>query len=371
MRREALATAADMYEKAGNTGKTVATLERYVSLYESPFSEAIEARQRLLDMATKSSNTARVQYWQRELIKADTNAGSNRTDRSRLLAARAQLSLALPARDEFRAIRLVAPLKKSLAAKRKALEAARAAYRVAVDYRVAEVTTAATYETAELYRKLAQDIMASERPKKMSKEEREEYDTLLEEQALPFEDQAITIHELNAVRTVDGLWDPSIQASFAALAHLKAGRYGKSEIMVQSVAGGSAPLVDGVAKRVAGDLPAAQKSLEAATAADANNALAWTELGVVQRLQGSFAAAKQSYDRAIAADLAYAPAYRNLGVLQDLYLGDPVTALPSFERYKELSGEDKPVSGWIAELKQRIAKAAAKPAAEAPSGGKP
>ena len=371
VRREALATAADLYEKSGNSAKTVATLERYVAQYSSPFPEAIEARQRLLDMASKAGNTARTVYWQRELIKADANAGTNRSDRSRLLAARAQLALAVPTRDEFRAVRLVAPLKKSLAAKRKALEAARAAYRTAVDYRVAEVTTVATFETAELYRKLAQDIISSERPKKMSKDERDAYDTLLEEQALPFEDQAITIHELNTVRTTDGLWDAGVKASFAALAQLKAGRYGKTEILTQSVAGSSAALSEGVAHRVAGDLPGAEKALQAATAAETGNVLAWTELGVVQRMQGNFKGAKQSYDSAIAADPNYAPAHRNLGVLLDLYLGDPVAALQSFERYKSLTGEEKPVNGWIAELKQRIAKSAAQPAAQTPPGGKP
>lgn len=137
------------------------------------------------------------------------------------------------------------------------------------------------------------------------------------------------------------------------------------------MAGSSAALSEGVAHRVAGDLPGAEKALQAATAAETGNVLAWTELGVVQRMQGNFKGAKQSYDSAIAADPNYAPAHRNLGVLLDLYLGDPVAALQSFERYKSLTGEEKPVNGWIAELKQRIAKSAAQPAAQTPPGGKP
>ena len=96
------------------------------------------------------------------------------------------------ARDAFRGVRLVAPLKKSLAAKRKALDVALKAYKDAVDYRVGEVTAAATFEMAELYRTLGKDVMASERPKGLSRDEREQYDTLLEEQAFPFEDMAST-----------------------------------------------------------------------------------------------------------------------------------------------------------------------------------
>ena len=51
-------------------------------------------------------------------------------------------------------MRLTAPLKKSLVGKRQALDKALNAYKQAASYNVAEVTTVATYETAELYRTL-------------------------------------------------------------------------------------------------------------------------------------------------------------------------------------------------------------------------
>src|SRR6185437_16301977 len=104
-----------------------------------------------------------------------------------------------------------------------------------------------------------------------------------------------------------------------------------------------------------------------------SSAIAWTELGATQRMRGEFKDAEASYEKAIAADPNYAAAYRDLGVLTDLYLGDPERALTAFERYKEITGEDKPVSTWIAELRQRTGKPAprpaAKPAAEAPPAG--
>src|SRR5262249_1394413 len=59
----------------------------------------------------------------------------------------------------------------------------------------------------------------------------------------------------------------------------------------------------------------------------------------------------------------FAPAYRNLGVVSDLYLGDPERALVALERYKELTGEERPVTSWIAELRQRTGKPPVKPAA--------
>jgi tetratricopeptide (TPR) repeat protein len=100
---------------------------------------------------------------------------------------------------------------------------------------------------------------------------------------------------------------------------------------------------------------------------ESGSAVAWTELGATQSLRAEFRDAANSYQAAITADPRYAPAWRNLGVVADLYLDDPRRALSAFEQYKELSGEDKPVSGWIAELHQRLGIAPAKlPATQAP-----
>jgi hypothetical protein len=140
------------------------------------------------------------------------------------------LSLAEPTRNAFRGVPLTAPLKKSLVAKRKALDAALGAYRTAAEYQVAEVTTAATYEIAELYRQLAKDLMASERPKNLKGDALEQYDLLLEEQVYPFEEQAIQAHELNVARSKDGVYDESVRKSYQVLAELKPARYGKTEV---------------------------------------------------------------------------------------------------------------------------------------------
>jgi Flp pilus assembly protein TadD len=100
-------------------------------------------------------------------------------------------------------------------------------------------------------------------------------------------------------------------------------------------------------------LQVSEDALRRATVLDPTNATAWSELGVTLRQEGKFTDARAAYGQALASDAAYPSAHRNLGVLLDLYLGDPAAALPEFERYKELSGEDKPVSGWIAELRAR------------------
>jgi TolA-binding protein len=235
VQREATLQAADLYDKAGNTAKSRAMLEAFVKHFPQPLNPAMEARNKLSVMTAKAGDTAARDYWLRDIIATDSAAGAARTDRSRALAARATLTLAIPAREEFRRIKLVVPLKKSLAEKRKAMEAALKAYGQAADYQVADVTTAATFESAELYRQLGKDLMSSERPKKLSKDELEQYDVLLEEQAFPFEEKAIKLHEVNAARTKDGTYDEWVQKSFSALAQLNPGRYGKVEIGEQLV----------------------------------------------------------------------------------------------------------------------------------------
>lgn len=415
--REATIKAADLYAKSGEQGRSEAMLEKLVRDYPTPVSDAIEVRQRLLDAAIKAHNEERRRYWEHEIIKADATAGAGRTDRTRYLAARAQLALAEPTRDSFREVKLVAPLKQSLAAKKKAMEAAIAAYKQVAEYQVAETTTAATYETAELYRELAHDLLGSERPKKLSSEEREQYDALLEEQAFPFEEQSIGIHELNARRAAEGVYDESVRKSFDALAKLKPARYGKYERSEAWVAtllrpggpppepgaesayegirppaagqdsteaqlelqqfelehpGFAAPAIDlGLIARNQGKLADSETALRRAASVEPANAIAWSELGVTLRMEGKFSDAREAYGRALASSADYAPEHRNLGVLLDLYMDDPKAALPEFERYQALSGEDKPVASWIAELRARTgvkpAAGAATPATDSPA----
>jgi cellulose synthase operon protein C len=235
VQREALMQSADLYSKAGNTPRAMGMLEKFVGTNPTPLTDAEEARQRLADYAGKSGDTTRRDHWYQEIIRADAQAGAQRTDRTHYLAAKAQLELAQPARDAFRAVRLTAPLKKSLLVKRNALESAMEGYKRAAEYQVAEVTTAATYEMAELYGTLAKDIMGSQRPSNLKGDALEEYNSLLEEQVFPFEEQAIKAHELNAARAKDGVYDEWVRSSFQALARLKPARYGKTELTQDAV----------------------------------------------------------------------------------------------------------------------------------------
>ena len=114
------------------------------------------------------------------------------------------------------------------------MEEALKAYAVAADYGVADVTTAATYRIATVYRDFGKALMASERPKKLSKVELEQYNVLLEEQAFPFEEKATELHEVNAHRAASGVYDKWVKSSFDALRELRPVRYGKVEVQRRS-----------------------------------------------------------------------------------------------------------------------------------------
>ncbi len=231
--RDSLWQAAELHDKAAEKGASRAPAAKdytlYLQKYPQPLAPALEARWRLARMAKADGNAKRELELMKDIFAGDQSGGAGRTDRTRFLGATAALALAAPVFEEYRKVALVEPLAKQLKLKKAKLEDTLKAYAVAADYGVADVTTAATYQTASLYQDFGRALLASQRPKKLSKVELEQYNVLLEEQAFPFEEKATDLHELNARRTAEGLYDPWVQKSFAALRELRPLRYGKTE----------------------------------------------------------------------------------------------------------------------------------------------
>jgi tetratricopeptide (TPR) repeat protein len=412
VQRNALWQAAELYEKSDQRSRAMASYENYVRRFPAPLAEAMEARQKLADHAQDLGDLPGRREWLDRIVTADRDAGGARTDRSRYLAALATLELTSANRDAFQSIPLVAPLARTLADKKTAMERALAGYQAATTYAVAEVTTAATFEMGELYRRLAADLMKSERPANLDAEELEEYDLLLEEQAFPFEEKAVEIHELNAARAAEGLYDQWVRKSYAVLAEVEPARFGKAieaesfvaeleppapaalPMPVPVAAPVIAPAVqqqfaDAVRLLEAGDYPSARPILERLVVAepalaapavnlgmlharesrwpdaeaalaegirrDPGNAVAFNELAAVQRENGRFKDAEIAYRQALTADPEHARTHKNFAVLLDLYLWRPAEALQHFEAYlAQTGGADRQVSGWVAELKRRV-----------------
>jgi len=98
-----------------------------------------------------------------------------------------------------------------------------------VDYEIGETTAAATYYLAEIYADFSQSLTASERPQGLTPVELEQYELALEEQAYPFEEKAIQVHESNLKLISRGVYNPWIEKSLQKLAISVPARYDKPE----------------------------------------------------------------------------------------------------------------------------------------------
>jgi tetratricopeptide (TPR) repeat protein len=383
VRRTSLWEAAELYAQGGDTAGATRVYTDYVKRYPAPYDAAIEARHELAELALAAKDTNGRQRWLGEIISADAAAGATRTDRSRFLAAHASLELAQPKDDLARALRLTVPLDRALASKKQAMEQALTSYNLAAQYGVTDVTTQSTYAMADLYRHLGKSLLESERPHELSADEREQYDVLLEEQAFPFEEKAIEVHEINARRAAEGVYDDWVKRSFGALAEIKPARFARPELdsdltpapVVAAATGAenakgkaaktkdapaaapdiSAQLIAASTSLAAGRDDEARAVLEEALRLDPANATAANRLGIAQRHLGRFAAARTSYERAIAIDPAQTAPRRNLAILLDLYMNQPAAALPHYEKSLELAGgSDKELQAWLVELRGRL-----------------
>ncbi len=227
--RQALITAAEMFDKSGRSDDSLRVYRKYIAAYPKPVDVNMETQFRLHTAYAKQGNTVESENMLRELSRSYDRAGAENTARTQYLGAMAKFQLSRPMYDEFAAISLKQPLKQSLARKRQAMQKALDTYSKVSAMGVAEFTTASNYQIAEIYRKLAADLMASERPKGLSELELEQYGILLEEQATPFEDKALDLYVANANLARQNIYDDFVRQSFDALARLSPGRYNKRE----------------------------------------------------------------------------------------------------------------------------------------------
>ncbi|MDO3384619.1 tetratricopeptide repeat protein [Gilvimarinus sp. SDUM040013] len=229
--RQSLLTAAEYYDKADNWEEARNHYRDYAHTYQEPFSDRLEVELRLSELYAEAGDESSRDFWLRRLVQSGRQTP---TERSRYLGAKAAATLAEAPYSNFRNIALTLPIKTSLNRKRAALDSALAAQRQVLDFKVAEFTTQANFFIGEIYTLLARDLMASERPDGLNALELEQYDILLEEQAYPFEEKAIELHEANARRSFDGLFDDWVAASIDSLAKMLPARYGKQEVTVEA-----------------------------------------------------------------------------------------------------------------------------------------
>lgn len=110
----------------------------------------------------------------------------------------------------------------------------------------------------------------------------------------------------------------------------------------------------GIVYTETGRLEQAEQAFRQALERNPDSAAIHNQLGVLYRMKGRFEQARQAYERAIAIDPGYANAHLNLGILLELYLQQPAVALPHYQSYQRLAGEDRQVALWIVDLQRRL-----------------
>lgn len=235
VRRQALYRAAELYLQQNDNAAAIDYFRAYADRYPEPAAQRLEAVDHLDVLYAAIGAEAERRPWWREKVAIHRAMGGGASERATYLAAEARFRLAEDDRAAFETVRLSHPLKQSLKRKQRALKDTVASYESVAEYQVAEFATASTFRIGALFTDLASAIMASDRPAGLSELEREQYDVLLEEQAFPFEEKAISLHEINMRRSWEGVWDEWIEKSFAELGRLMPARFDKQEMEVAYV----------------------------------------------------------------------------------------------------------------------------------------
>lgn len=229
VKREALMQSAELYEQAKAVNDAIRVYRKYANDYPRPLEEQLEVRHKLAKMYKQTGDNKRYFATLNIIKDEDRNAGPDRTERTRYLGAHAALEIYQKKFDQYYAIKLRAPFKRHLEDKKYRMRQSINRINILLEYGVSDVTAAATYKLAEIYYHFSRALMESERPRGLSDLELEQYELVLEEQAYPFEEKAIDVHEKNLELLSAGVYNQWIEQSIEKLARLMPARYNKPE----------------------------------------------------------------------------------------------------------------------------------------------
>lgn len=234
-KRDALWQTAELYTKGNLYELALKQYRQYDTLYADTLPTKIETKMQMIALYNKLGRANETQKINGQIVTLVNPDEKNYSDEIRSIAATAALTLATPVLNIFTQTQIRAPLKQTINEKKKAMKAALKAFNTAAEYNIAEITTASTFHTGDIYYQFSQELLDSERPTGLSEEALEQYELILEDQAYPFEEKAIEIHLSNTNRITANLYDKWIKNSFSALAKLLPARFGKIETAEESI----------------------------------------------------------------------------------------------------------------------------------------
>ena len=229
IRQDALLVAAELHEQDGNSTSALEVYRRYVEYFPQPVETNLETRNKISVILKEQNDLKSYLDELEKIVVIDASAGKDRTPRTRYLAAQAALVLAEQKFETFVTVSLVNPLEVNLRRKRELMKETTQKFNQLIEYEIAETTAAATFYLAEIYAQFSKALMTSERPQGLSPLELEEYELAIEDQAYPFEEKAITVHENNIKLISMGVYNEWVEKSLQKLAEFIPARYDKPE----------------------------------------------------------------------------------------------------------------------------------------------
>jgi outer membrane protein assembly factor BamD (BamD/ComL family) len=230
LRAEALQQAGDLYGQANNTQGALQAYLRYLEQFPKPVEPAVETRAKIAEIYKANGDQAQYRQQLEGIVHADAAAGSERTDRTRNVAARAALELSKPVYEQFASLKLVQPFDRSLQQKQRSMDAVIKTFAGLIAYQVGEVTAGATFYMAEIYANFGQTLRESERPADLGGDALKQYEQQLADAAHPLEAKAIAVHEKNLELVRRGILNTWTQMSLDRLGELKPDTYARAEI---------------------------------------------------------------------------------------------------------------------------------------------
>ncbi|MEN8244686.1 MAG: tetratricopeptide repeat protein [Thermodesulfobacteriota bacterium] len=229
VRRDALQIAADLYTQEDNPVKALEVYRRYVGYFPQPVERNLETRNKIAEILKAENNRQAYLVELDQIVAIDDAAGSNRTPRTRYLAGNAAMVLAEVTYEKFVGVDLVKPFQANLHKKQTLMKKAVKEFNRLMDYEIGDITAGAIFYLAEIYAHFSTALMTSERPEGLTPLELEEYELEIEDQAYPFEEKAIEVHESNLELISRGVYNDWIDRSLQKLARIVPVRYDKPE----------------------------------------------------------------------------------------------------------------------------------------------
>ncbi|CAM3708212.1 tetratricopeptide repeat protein [Rheinheimera salexigens] len=247
--RDALWLAAEYYLQAEQLDLARQAFRDYANQYPQPHAIAQEARQHLVQLYQQQNDIYRKNFWLAKIVSfeqaetansnitsnsASNNASNNAsTERTQQLAATAALMLGQHENKLFAQVSLRHPLQANLTKKRQHMQTAISHYQQSIDYGVASTLAEAQFSIGQLYDDMAQALLVSERPQGLTALAAEQYDLLLEEQAYPFEEQAIELYRQTTALIQQQIYDSWVKQSFTRLQVLLPAEFNKTEAYLE------------------------------------------------------------------------------------------------------------------------------------------